>query len=202
MTRASYGVDEGLDRLIHVVSRTDGADTVLQGYTVDAEPETATYGARAVGVASVTANSHLFQVMAGASLRVGIKSIRLTQSTAATTLAKTPVYIYRLSTAGTGGSVATPNVRDPADAAAGATAMALPTVKGTETTLVAVRRTLVHTTLATVGVNDLIFDFSHLRSKALWIAAGTSNGIAVKNLTADATNTYDIEVELVETDVT
>ena len=77
--------------------------------------------------------------------------------------------------------------------------MTLPTVKGTEGTILGSYVVLTHATAATVGLNP-IFDrsFVNERTKGLWIGAGTANGIALKNITASATGTYHIVVELVE----
>lgn len=201
MTRTYASFDEGADLKRHAVQRTDGADTVLQFYGVDAEPETATYTIPFAGIALATANSHVCQVMAGASLRVGIKRITLWQVANATGIALMQYRLYRLSTAGTGGSAITPAPVDPADAAAGATAMTLPSSKGTEGTLLEHGRHLIHTTATTIGLVKHVWDFSGLRHKCLWIAAGTSNGIALKNIGSDASATVDGTIDIVETSV-
>lgn len=203
MTRTYVGQVAGSDYKLWAVQRTDGADTVIAPHYVEAEPEIASYRVNTTAaVALSTANSHLLQVMAGASLRVGIRRITVYQAVNATATATNQWGIYRLTTAGTGGTSITPAALDPADSASGATAMTLPSSKGTESTLVEYRHALLHATVATVGIGvAAVFDFTNMRTKALWIAAGTSNGIALKNISSDAAGTVRIVAELVETSV-
>lgn len=203
MTRSYVGQVAGSDYNLHVVQRTESATTVLQPLVVLGEPEIASYRiATASAIAVATANSHLLQIMAGASLRVGIRRLWVYQQTAAASTSNDDLAIYRLTTAGTGGTSITPAALDPADAAAGCTAMTLPSSKGAEGTLIEYRHAVIHATPQTVGHNPLaVFDFTTWNTKALWIAAGTSNGIALKNLTSDASATVRIVVELVESEV-
>jgi len=201
MTRTYVGQTSGSDYKLHAVQRTDGADTVVQPYSHLAEPETASYRIIFAGIALATANSHICQVMAGASLRVGIKRIRIWQVANATSIARFQYRLYRLTTAGTGGSSVTPAALDPADSAAGAAAMTLPSSKGTESTLVDHGRHLVHTTATTVGLVEQSWDFSQLRDKCLWIASGTSNGLALKAISSDASATVDGVIDIVESAV-
>lgn len=203
MTRTYIGVDEGADVKRHAVQRTDGADTVFQPYSVEAEPEIASYRIASGSAASTaTSNSHLIQIMAGASLRVCVRRITVYQAGNAASTGADQFAIYRLTSAGTGGTSLTPAPLDPADSAAGATAMLLPTSKGTESTLIEYRQVILHATEATVGLNPIaVFEFERERTKGLWIAAGTSNGIALKNVTSDASASVRIVAEIVETSV-
>lgn len=203
MTRSYVGQVAGSDYNLHVVSRTESATTVLQPLVVVGEPEIASYRiATASAIAVATANSHLLQIMAGASLRVGIRRISVYQQAVAASTTNDEIAIYRLTTAGTGGTSITPAALDPADAAAGCTAMTLPSSKGTEGTLIEYRPFVNSTAPYTVGLNPTaVFDFTTWSTKALWIAAGTSNGIALKNITSDASATVRIVVELVESEV-
>lgn len=203
MTRSYVGQVAGSDYNLHVVSRTESATTVLQPLYVEGEPELAAYTiSTATAIALSTANEHLLQVMAGASLRVGIRAIRVFQVDAAASTGLDAFALYRLTTAGTGGTSITPVALDPADSAAGAAAMTRPTSKGTEGSLVRYRNGLVHATATSIGLNPIIeWDFTMLRTKCLWIAAGTSNGVAVKNLASDASATVRVEVDLVESEV-
>lgn len=190
---------EGSGRKLRTYQRTDGADTVEEWLQPLSEPILATYSVSVnTAISAATANSHLLQIMAGSTLRVGIRRITVSQIANGTTQTN-QWQLLRLTTAGTGGTSITPAPHDPADAASGATAMTLPTVKGTEGTILGSYVVLTHATAATVGLNP-IFDrsFVNERTKALWIGAGTANGIALKNITASATGTYHIVVELVE----
>jgi hypothetical protein len=190
---------DAAERLTRTVQRTDGADTVEEWLQAISEPFLPSYRVITAAVALSTANEHLIQIMAGSTLRVGIRRIQVLQAANATSTGVDAFSLYRLTSAGTGGTSYTPAPLDPADSASGATAMTLPTAKGTEDTLIDTTLGLVHATVATVGLTPLFtFDFTTDRTKALWIAAGTSNGIAIKNLVADAAATVRIRAELVE----
>jgi hypothetical protein len=200
MATSYVSFDEGTARKVRTFQRTDGANTVEEWMYAPSEPPLASYTITALNIAGVTADSHLLQVMAGASLRVGIRRITVYQRAAASTTRQARIGIYRLSSAGTGGSAITPDPLDPADAASGATSATLPTGKGTEGVDVGgLHNGIIQSTITNQTVNPLFdVDFGRDREKALWIAAGTSNGIAIKNLVADNTVTYDLFVRFVE----
>ena len=187
-------------RKFHTNQRSNGTDTVEQYVQQVAEPYLASYRISSGTAASTaTANSHLLQIMAGASLRVCVRRIWVYQAAAATSTSNDQMAIYRLTTAGTGGTALTPASLDPADAASGAAAMLLPTAKGTEGTLIEYRHAILHATDTSIGLNPIaIFDFTSERTKGLWIAAGTSNGIALKMITSDAAATVRIVADIVE----
>lgn len=187
-------------RKTRTVQRTDGADTVEEWLQSDSEPFLATYTAcNTTAIAVTTANSHLFELMAGASLLVGIRRIVVSQIVAATASTQCLFELRRLSTAGTGGTAITPSPHLAADGASGATFMTLASSKGTEGVSLGEYVRLLHQTIATVGINPVLeLDFTRSRSKALWIAAGTSNGIALKNVTAVSPATVHISCEFVE----
>ena len=186
-------------RKFHTNQRSNGTDTVEQYVQQEAEPYLATYTASALSTSLATANAHVVQVMAGASLRVGIRRITLDLLTAAGSAALMNFAIQRLITAGTGGTVLSVVAHDPAEAAAGASAMTLPSSKGTEGAVLYLGTTLVNNSLTTVGVQRVLeLDWTRTRTKALWIAAGTSNGIALKALVGIASATCYVTVELVE----
>lgn len=193
-------VTEGSGRKIRSHQSVDGADTVEQWSVVLGEPFLAQYAvAVSTAVALTAANSHVLQIMAGASLRVGVRRIVVSQIVAATATAQCLFEVRRLTTAGAGGTAWTPNPTDPADAASGATAMTLPTAKGTEGVSLWEEVALLHQTMTTVGINRVLsLDWTGTRTGALWIAAGTSNGIALKNVTAISPATVHITAELVE----
>jgi hypothetical protein len=204
VTTTFISVDEGADRKVHGVQRTDGADTVVQYLYVTAEPEVNTYSgavAAAGTVSLATANDHLFQIMAGASLRVGIRRIRVWQYANASSTSILRYQLRRLTTAGTGGTSMVITAHDPADPAAGATMMTLPSVKGTEGGYFVQGNCSVLSTASSQPGPIIDLDFTRERTKAMWIAAGTSNGICLKSLDAVASATAHIWVEFVETAV-
>jgi hypothetical protein len=123
--------------------------------------------------------------MAGSSLNVRIRRIEITQSAMATTVQNMLLQVVRLTSAGSGGTAATISALDTSDAVPGATAQILPSSKGTENTIVYYGPIYMMQTLAVsnpVPTPGLIIDFDRPRMKPLIIAAGTSNGIAIKNV--------------------
>jgi hypothetical protein len=191
----------GASRKMRTVRRDDGADTVQEYLNADSEPFLATYTISVtVAVSTATANSHLLEIMAGSSLRVGIRYITVTQMANGTTQ-QNLWELVRLTTAGTGGTAYTPAPDDTADVAAGATAMTLPGAgtKGTEATIMGAWAVLTHATAATPGLNPILDrHWTLARTKGLWIPAGTSNGIALKNVTASTSTTVHITAGIVE----
>jgi hypothetical protein len=139
--------------------------------------------------------------MAGSTLKVRIRRIRFEQSGNATTAAALPVSVYRLTTAGTGGTSVTPRPFDSADAACGATAMTLPTAKGTEGVMLLRTIVLMRQGLATAGstADDVWLWEQHPGEPPIVIPAGTSNGIAIKNESAIAGATCIPAIEFIET---
>ena len=189
MAEGTLQVNEGTGKKLHTFQRTIGANTVEDEVMLLGENYLASYVTGPQANSTATANSHLIQIMAGASLKLRIRRIEMYQVAAATTAVLMDTQLWRLTTAGTGGTSQTPNALDPSDGAAGATVMNLPTAKGTEGTLLLRQFPyMMQTVAASAQLNQpiLVWDFDQLRSKPLIIAAGTSNGIAVKNVTAVA----------------
>ena len=183
----------------HSWTRSIGGSTVHAGFTLPDEYPYASYTAIANAVSGATANSHMMQVMAGSSLNVRIRRILVTQNAAAAAVAVMPFSVVRLTTAGTGGTAVTPSKDDGADSASGATAMTLPSSKGTEGAFLLQRATWAGTGAIPTGTKGDFLWEQLINSKPIIIAAGTSNGIAIKNTGGLAGTTYDITVEFVET---
>lgn len=200
MAEGFVNVTEGSGKKLHANDRTIGANTVLDEFTLPGEYPLASYTVATDGsVAVVTAASHLLQIMAGASLNVRVRKLRVTQGSQPAAITVMEFQVLRLTTAGTGGTAKTPRPLDTADAAAGATAMTLPTAKGTEGSILwAQAPTLM--TAAIPGANVPLIDWLQSpNAKPILIAAGTANGIAVKNVTGVATATIYIDAEITET---
>jgi hypothetical protein len=140
--------------------------------------------------------------MAGASLKVRVRRIEIHQYQAATAAAIMITQLYRLTTAGTGGTVITTQPLDTTDPAAGATAMTLPTVKGTEATNPTAWAGPIM--WQTIGASSsfptpaVVWDFDRPRTKPLILQAGATIGIAIKNVTAIAAGGVVIMVWLDE----
>jgi hypothetical protein len=203
MPESLVQVTEGSGKKLHTFQRTIGANNVEDEIMVLGEQYLASYTiGTQVQVSVATASSHLLQIMAGASLNVYLRSIRVYQAVAATTAAINFLAVYRLTTAGTGGTAITAVAHDTTDTAAGATGMTLPTVKGTEAA-----NWVDGAEVYWLQTMPTAVDFTALRAawtwggnkgKALRIPAGTANGIAVKNLNAVAAATVIIIAELSE----
>lgn len=192
MPEGFINLTEGSGKKAHTFQRTIGANTVEDTISIVGIPYLAAYNVTAAaGVSTATAASHLLQIMAGASLNVWVYRLALYQVAVATAAAIDIIEIVRLTTAGTGGTAITPAARDTSDAAAGATAMTLPTAKGTEGVFVDRATAQFTQTIATqAGGKEATllveFDFARIFGKPIRIAAGTANGIAIKNPTARA----------------
>lgn len=199
MATSYVSFDEGSTRKVRSWQRTVGSDTVEEWMYVLSESVFDTYTVTATAVAGSTANSHLLEIMAGATNRVGIKRIQVFQAAAANAAAAFAFDIIRLSSAGTGGTAKTPVALDPASAAAGATAMTLPSSKGTEGSTIGRYRGPISATVATVGLQPVLdLTFGDNNTKPLFISAGTSNGICIKNPAADSSVTLDIVVTFID----
>jgi hypothetical protein len=196
-------VTEGSGKKLDTWQRTKGANTVEEQSIVIGEHPLAQYTVSTLTAVSLaTANDHLVQIMAGSSNRLRIRRIEVSQMALATTAGINQFALYRLTTAGTGGTSITPQLVDPADSAAGATAMTLPSAKGTEGALLWTGSVVcTQTVSATPAMNErlLVLDFDGNRLKPIHVASGTSNGIALKNITARAAATALITVWFDET---
>ena len=186
MTASSLQVTPGSGLRLATDSYTEAAVTVHNQRLGLGDAINPTYSL-VLATSTATAASHLLQIMAGASLRVRIHLIEYYLDTLATAAALGSVSLFRLTTAGTGGTVLARAALDPADAASGATAMQLPTSKGTEgAQLWTGNVRYIQTASASDGLVQpvMVWDFDRLRGKPVIIAAGTSNGIAIKQETA------------------
>jgi len=202
MATSYVSFDEGSTKKVRTFQRTDGVDTVHEWMYAQSESLFDTYSVVATGIAGATANSHLVEIMAGASNRVGIKRILIYQVAAANAAAAFAFDILRLTTAGTGGSAVTPSPLDPASSASGATAMTLASSKGTEGVNFGGRhRGAISATVTSIGLQPVLdLTFGDNNQKPLYIAAGTSNGLVIKNPAADSAVTFDIYLSLIEAD--
>ena len=83
-TESFVNVTEGSGKKLHTNQRTIGANAVEDEYVLPGEFPLPGYFAVANAVAATTANDHLLQVMAGASLKVRIRRISVSQNQLAT----------------------------------------------------------------------------------------------------------------------
>lgn len=196
MPVSSVAVTEGAGKYLHTWQRSVSSVNREEQYVQLGEPALPTYTVMAT-VSTATTDSHLMQIMAGASAYVRIKAITVRQLVGADAATTTALYIIRLSTAGTGGTSLTPMAFDTSDTAS-ATAMTLPSSKGTETgggaTVVGAAITL----SAAPATGSWEWAQSP-GAKPIIIPAGTTNGICVKIGTGVATATAILVVTFTET---
>ena len=201
MPESIVQVNEGTGKKLHTWQRTVGANIVENEVVILGDQYQASYVIDIGTAASVaTANDHILQIMAGATLNTYIRRISIWQVALATAAAYGTVQILRLTTAGTGGTAVAADKVDETDAVAGTTGIVIPGVKGTEgTRLYSWTNTYTQTISATPGKDALLFDREWgMRIKPLRIPAGVANGICIKHVTAIAAASVWIVVELTE----
>jgi hypothetical protein len=201
MAESLVQVTEGVGKKLRTWNRTIGANSVEEEFTLPGEYPLASYSVIAVNISAATINDHTLQIMAGGSLNVRIRRITIEQSANATTAALQVYAVLRLTTAGTGGTAVTPRPFDTADAASGATAMTLPTAKGTEGVELMRNAIILRQAISATAtqLDDAVIWEQKPGMKPIIIPAGTANGIAIKNLVATAAATMIVNVEFVET---
>jgi len=205
MSDTFISITQGSGTKLHTFDRSIGGNTVHDEVILHGEPYLATYViAPAASVSIATANDHVCQVMAGASLNVVIRRIRVYQTVPTSSATFSQLALFRLTSAGTGGTAITPAPLDSADAASGATAMTLPSAKGAEGVQVGRQAMGITQTQPVAGIGPVLveWDFERFRTKGLRIASGTSNGIAIKSLTAAAAASVQFEILISELNFT
>jgi hypothetical protein len=201
LTASSYQSSAGTGTHHRTHTRSYAGTTKHSDYVALDSTDEATYTVSAFATSYATANAHPLQIMAGSSLNVYIWRIQIIMAAVATAATQDYIEFRRLTTAGTGGTAITPAPHDTTDAAAGATGMTLPTAKGTEGTLLYYSTIQQLQTIPTAGpfhtvLLDLDFDRPH--AKPWRIAAGTSNGICIKSITAATGATCSVNVLITE----
>lgn len=170
-----------------------------EGLFIPGEYYLASYTALALNVSCATANSHVLELMAGASLNLRIRRIVIQQATGATSAAAGAIEVWRLTTAGTGGTAITPAKDDNGDGSSGATARSLTTAKGTESTRLFQANLVWRQTPPTGGGDDTEWSWSPSPlMKPLIVPAGTANGLTIKVVTAIAGATANAWIEFTE----
>jgi hypothetical protein len=176
---------------------TDNAGNVVQQQTITiGEQFQPTYTAVAPGVSASTVNSHMLEIMAGGSLNVRIRRIVMTQVTASAVVNVFSLQLWRLTSAGTGGTVVAITQYDSSDTP-GATARSLPSSKGAETGNPFWLETLWASSAAIPTGRDSFRWQQSPNGKPILLAPGA--GIAIKNTILLTAATWDITVEFVET---
>lgn len=202
-SRSQIQVTAGSGTKMATSNYTDGTDSKHDEVVVLGEQHLPTYFVVTGSVSCGTSLAHLIQVMAGSSLNVYVRRVWVYQQALITSATIAVFSCLRLTSAGTGGTNLTASIEelDTADSTVGATAMSLPTAKGTEGGSVGPNATAIPVqTAPTSGQVGLLayWDFTTTRGKALRIPAGTSNGITISNRGAYAGLSVYVGVEFSE----
>jgi hypothetical protein len=203
VAESSVNVTEGSGKRLHTWDRTISSVLVQDQYVLPGEPALATYLVPFYNISIAVADDHIIQLMAGSSNYLRVNKIYFQQvaSTSAANAAISSFRVYRLTTAGSGGTSITPAKFDAGDPAAGATAMTLPSSKGTEGDALwpfalVIRKAISDTTAQA----EMTWQWeASARAKGLIVAAGTTNGLAIKTISGRAGATISGYIELTET---
>lgn len=201
MSEGFVNVTEGSGKKLHTNEYTVGANTVGDEVVVLGPHPYPTYTVTTVA-STGTANDHLLCLNAGASLKVRVHRIYIEQTSNAASASAISLQVLRTTTAApTGGTALTPGSFDTSDAAAGATGRSLPTVKGTESTVLLEGRVLMRQTIATTGAqeNDRWEWRVTPTGKPIIIPAGTTNGLVIKSTVAVGSGGAVVTMEFTET---
>lgn len=195
-------VTEGSGKKLHTYQRTIGANAVEDELVIPGEHYLASYIASYGAISAANAGDDVAQLMAGASLNVRVRRIRVEAVTLIAAAGLCLFQVYRLTSAGTGGAAVTPSKFDNNDGAAGATAAGgIPTAtKGTKGALMLYRAIQPTQTAATAGAGESFWEWTaNPGMKPLIIPAGATNGIGISNVAAHAGLQVAIEIEFTET---
>jgi hypothetical protein len=201
MAEAFVNVTEGSGKKLWGFDWTVGANTVISEAVHLAPFPYPTYSIVAGLVSAATANDHLICLNAGASLKVRVHRIRLEQHNNATTASISQFQVLRTTTAApTGGTAITPAPFDTGSAAAGATGRSLPTAKGTESTELTRTSLILRQAIATAQSQpEELWEWTQsLNGMPIIIPAGTTNGLVIKNVNANAAATMTAYIEFSE----
>jgi hypothetical protein len=170
------------DKYLHTHQRTISATAREDQYVQQGESAYPTYVASAYNIALDTVDDHVIQVMGDGTNYSRIKRIEILPRRA-TTATAIVLRMYRLSTAGTGGTSVTAQPFDTSDTYGG-TAMTLPSSKGTEGVALPAW-TLPTMATSSPGFGSVPFVWEPPPgTKPIIFGTATSNGIAIKNMLA------------------
>jgi hypothetical protein len=203
MAESTILVPDSGTKKLHTFQRTIGANSVEDEVVIPGEHYLASYVVMpAAAVTCANAGDDIAQVMAGATLNVRIRRIRLEQAGLITAAAATTFLIARVTTAGTGGTAITPSKMDNGDAASGATsASGVPTATHGTIGTNYFTRTIFPVQTAPAGGLALAASWEwvqHPGMKPLIIPAGITNGFVIRNQGARAGLTVNFEIEFTE----
>lgn len=198
MAENFLNTNEGSGKKLHTWNRTIGANDVHDEFVLPGEFVYASYTVRFHNISTATANDHIVAIWAGSSLNVRIRHIFLEQHNLAGTATATPFELLRTNTTPSGGTAITMGKMDSADATAGFSAASLPSTKGTETGVALLGWSIELLAAVPRALHQIEWS-QHPGMKPIIIPAGTTNGIALKVISAVATASVSGFIECVET---
>jgi type 1 fimbria pilin len=196
MAASLIGITEGVGKNLRTWQRTVSSSAVEEQFIILGDSPKATYSVVASAISTATSASHILQIMAGSTLYVKLEKLRIKQVANAGAVAMVAIQVLRLTSAGTGGSAVTPRPHDTSDTA-GATAMTLPSSKGTE----GVQLDLIDFPLraAILGQEQEYVWTLPDDVKPFIIEPGTTNGLCLKVVTGVASATLSMVATISET---
>jgi len=194
MTVSSIEVTAGSGTHLWTDARTVSAVSRHAQFTLPAPPVYPSYSALASIITTATSAAHVLQIMGDGTnySRLFRFEICMTDDIPAAASAF-QMHLYRLSTAGTGGSALNGQPYDAGDATYGGGVMTLPTVKGTEGIGLNLYMTIPLPS-AQPFISRYVWE-AQSRSKEIIFGTSTANGIAFKIVTGLASATIQIMAE-------
>lgn len=195
MAESSLSITEGSGTDLRTTTKSIGG-TVHQQTWIAGASDKATYIANATNISIATADSHALQIMGDGTNYVRVHRWRIKQAETAGAATHVEICVFRLSTAGTGGSTVNVRPLDSADTDPYAgDVRTLPTGKGTEGNQIFRRRIGITNAEPLTDLYATEWSASELDVKPFIFGSATTNGIAFKVIGGVASCTVDIEVE-------
>ena len=182
------------DKYLHTNQRTISSTAREDQYVLPGQNAYPTYAALTAAVSGATAASHLLQIMGDGSGYSRLVRLRI-HPLQATSAGAQIISVYRLSSAGTGGTSVTPAPFDTSDTYGGG-AMTLPSSKGTEGT--ELLRLMIYYPAAGGIIHPIEWQ-ALPGSKPIIFGSATSNGLALKVEGGLAGSSIDITAEFLVT---
>jgi len=198
MSDTSFQITQGSGTRVHTYDRSIGGQTVNDQVVLLGIPQLAGYIAAANTISIATANDHVIALMAGTTLNLYVYRIEVSQRNTCTSQGQAVYEITRLTTNGSGGTTVTPRPYDTTSAAAGASARTLDSSKGTEGVALFRMQHGMYNAMPIPTFDTTDMWEAHFLSQCLRIPAGTSNGLALKSLVANAAGTVNATIEFFE----
>lgn len=190
MAVSTVRVTEGSGPYLHTWTRSISSVDRLDQYIQHGEPVEATYSVWTGACLIGTANTHIVTLNSGASTYTRLVHLGLYLATGVGT-ALHQFQLWRTSSAPTGGTDVTPAPFDVADTASATSKYYNPaTATATESVQLATFSAFVGPASLVSNATLVEWDFDRPRAKPLIIASGTTNGIALKNVSATSASVF------------